>query len=89
MITQQCKNCTHYSAYYRQRSFSYEKLSCGICSIHKQERKKGETCEKFVYNELKEKRQKASLYFSLESAAKSINDIIHMIKEKEMNDSRK
>lgn len=73
----------YYSAYYRQRKAGYEKLSYGICSIYKQERKKNESCKTFKLDELREKKRKASLYLYLEQAAKSINDIIDIIKEKE------
>lgn len=83
MKTEQCKNCTHYSAYYKQRYCGYEKLSCGVCSISKQERKKSDTCEKYYYSELKEKRQKSALYLHLTNAAKSIHDIVQILKEKE------
>ena len=83
MLSQKCKNCTFYSAYYKQWSSGYGKLNNGFCSKHQKFQTQFETCEHFKSNEIKEKRREERLFTSLEQALEAINDIAQILKEKE------
>ena len=78
-----CKNCTHYAAYYQQRSDSYSRLNHGFCSKHERGQGQYGVCEVFKSNELKENRRQKRMLDSLESALTSINEIAQIIREKE------
>jgi len=83
MLSQKCKNCTFYTAYYKQWASGYGKLNHGFCSKRQQPQTQFETCEDFKSNDIKEKRREERLFLSLEQALESINDIALILKEKE------
>ena len=82
MKTQKCKNCTHYTAYYKKWSASFERLNKGFCAKHQKPQIQSETCEDFKSNEQKEKRREERLFDYLEFSLKSINEIAQILKEK-------
>ena len=83
MQSQKCKNCTYYTAYYKQWSSGYGRLSNGYCSRCEKLRTQYETCENFKSNALKEKRREERLFVYLECALESINEIVQILREKE------
>ena len=78
-----CKNCTYYSAYYKQWSSHYTRLDKGFCSKHQKIIKQYEICEDFKSNELKEKMREKRRMDALEQALISINEIAQILKEKQ------
>lgn len=77
-----CKNCTFYSAYYRQWSDGYGRLTNGYCSKHNKPQTQFETCECYKSNEQKEKMREKRMFVALEDALTSINEISQILKEK-------
>jgi len=82
MKSQKCKNCTHYSAYYKQWSGSYGRLNNGFCSKHQKAQTQFETCENFLSSGQKEKIREKRLLIQLEQSLISINEIAQILKEK-------
>lgn len=87
MENQKCKNCNYYSAYYKQWSDGYSRLTNGYCSKLDKPQKQSELCEDFKSNERKEEMRGKRRLIALEQALVSINEIAHILKEKE-NDKR-
>lgn len=83
MQTQKCKNCHYYSAYYKQYSDGYFRLSHGHCSKYRRPQTQYEICENFKNNEQKEQQLSIKILDSLELAITSIIEIAHILKEKE------
>lgn len=83
MKNQICKNCTYYSAYYKQWSNGYGRLSNGFCSRNNKPQTQFEACEGYKSNEQKEEMRQIRMIKSLEQALTSINDIVQILKEKE------
>lgn len=77
-----CQNCTHYTAYYRKWSGGYSRLNNGFCSQNKKPQTLFETCDNFKSDEQKEKRREDMRLTALEQALTSINEIAHILKEK-------
>ncbi|MCL2861474.1 MAG: hypothetical protein FWE22_03585 [Firmicutes bacterium] len=77
-----CKNCTHYSSYYKKWSSHFSRLNNGFCSKHQKQQIQFENCEDFKDNEKKEKMREKRLFTHLEHALESINCISQILKEK-------
>jgi hypothetical protein len=82
MKTEKCKNCMHYTAYYKQWASSFGRLNNGFCSRHQKPQAQLEACEDFKSNEQKEKRRDELRLKHLEQALESINEIAQILKEK-------
>jgi len=82
MKTEKCKNCAYYVAYYRQWNSGYGRLIDGACSKHRRPQKEYNTCEDFKNNGQSEERKEKSMLDHLECALISLNDIAHILKEK-------
>ena len=85
MNKQICKNCTFYHAYYEKFGSCYGKKSYGYCrnkNFECKETKQNETCEFYLNNEQKEKSRSKRLLKDLERAAKAIDEMSQIIKEK-------
>jgi len=82
MIKSICKNCTFYSAYYKQYSSGFGKIDHGYCSKQQQPISQHETCENFKSNEAKEKSREERRLVALDQALESINEIAQILKEK-------
>ena len=83
MTGQKCKNCTYYTAYYKQWANGYGRLSSGYCARQNSPKTQFESCEDFKSNETKEKRRDEKRLEYLEQALKSIVEIAQILKEKE------
>jgi len=82
MKIQNCRNCTYYSAYYKQWSDGYSRLNNGFCSKLNKPQIQFETCEDFKSSEQKEKSREERRLVALDSALTSINEIAQILKEK-------
>ena len=83
MFCQKCRNCTYYSAYYKQWCSGYGRLNTGYCSKHEKQQTQFETCEDFKSNVQKEKSREKRRMDALEQALESINEIVQILREKE------
>jgi len=85
MKTQKCKNCAHYSPYYKKWSASFGMLNHGYCAKHKKPQTQRKTCDKFKSGEQIEQRREERLLKCLEQSLDSINEIAQILKEKYYN----
>ncbi|MCL2375077.1 MAG: hypothetical protein FWC82_00915 [Firmicutes bacterium] len=86
MKTLKCKNCAHYTAYYKKWICNFERLSNGFCEKHQKLQTQHETCDDFKSSEQKEEGKKRKLLSSLEQAVDSINVIAQILKDDYLND---
>jgi len=82
MKKNKCKNCTHYSAYYKLLAVSFTKLNHGFCAKHKRPQAQKEICDDFNCNQQKEQLRERILFDALENALKSIDHITQILKLK-------
>lgn len=83
MKNQICRNCLHFSAYYKRYGINFIRLSLGFCNKHDKQQASLETCENYQSNFKKEEKNDAVLLSSLWQAVESINLIAQIFKEKE------
>ena len=83
MNSEYCKNCTFYTAYYKQWASGYGRLNNGFCAKHQKQQTQFETCECFKSNEQKEIHREKRRMLALEQALESINEIAQILKEKD------
>ena len=83
MLCQKCRNCTFYTAYYKQWASGYGRLNEGFCRKHQKPQTQFETCGDFMSNEKKEEMREKRRLKDLDRAIESINEIAHILKEKE------
>lgn len=83
MKKQICKNCTFYTAFYKQWAGSYGRLNNGYCAKHDKPQIQFETCNIFQNNEQKERRREKVRLEYLEHALKAIIEIAQILQEKE------
>ncbi|MCL2556417.1 MAG: hypothetical protein FWE03_05330 [Firmicutes bacterium] len=85
MKTQKCKNCTYYTAYYKQWAACYSRLNNGFCTKHNKHQTQVKTCEDFKSNERKKRVREKILFEALAQSINSINDIAQILKEREVD----
>ena len=83
MLSQKCKNCTFYTAYYKQWAAGYGKLNHGYCSKHEKPQTQFETCGSFLSNAKKERRKEERRLVCLEQALRAIIEIAQILKEED------
>jgi len=86
MLSQRCKNCTHYTAFYKQWSGNFSRLDNGYCSRQNIIKKQNEVCDSFMSNEHKEQIREKKRLELLERALTAIVEISQILKEKENQD---
>ena len=81
-----CKNCTFYTAYYKQWSDGYGRLNEGHCRKHNKLQTQFKFCDFFQSNEKKEKMRAERRMVALDQALTSINEIALILKEKSLDE---
>ena len=77
-----CRNCTHYTAYYKRWATRFGKLPRGFCEKQQLPKNHSETCKNFTDNKQKELLREKLLIDCLAQSIKSINEIAQILKEK-------
>lgn len=81
MKKQICRNCLHFSVYYKRWGDRFSRLPTGFCCKHDKQQAHLEACENYLENKSKEEQSDLLLFQSLKQALKSVNQIAQILKE--------